>query len=307
MDNVVAIVTGGTGFVGSKLVKALLTAGAEVRILSSGIGTRNRIEDLTNKISWLDTSDLSIARAVKDATHFFNFAVVYDRSEFTDALLYEINVELPMRIVSALSSRGGPATCVLGDSFFCKFQADATAQRRYTESKQSLARRLLMFTNDEPESLVRIALLRIEQIYGPGDAFSKVLPHLTRLMLEHAPWIPATHGQQQRDFIHVNDVVSAALKVGLSEWNGIQVVECGTGIATSVKDVLERLKQITNSRSTIGFGNLSPDQSIACSFADTFWLENLGWKAQISLDCGLTELAEDIARRQSFQSTKSSS
>lgn len=292
-----AVITGGTGFIGGCLVRALIAEGWNVHILTSGSMNHARVSEFGGRVTWSGISDAELDAVLISATHFFNFSVVYDRADIRDDYLLEVNVELPLRILQRLEVIGGNITCILGDSFFTKFPISATQQTRYTHSKNELNRRLLSFTQSANADRLRIVMLQIEQVYGPGEAFTKVFPSITKLMLEQKTLIPVTHGRQLRDFIYVEDVVSAILCISVAKWQGIHRVECGTGIATAVGDVLHKLIKITGSSSILGFGDLSSNQDIDISTANMAWLSNHGWTPKIKLDDGLRRLVVDVMNR----------
>lgn len=291
---IVAVVTGGTGFVGSRLVQALLRQGANVRLVSSGTAKRDRSLELDERVTWFGLSDVDLDLAIDGATHLFNFAVAYDRPAIDDETISAINVELPMRLISRLRKRGNPATCILGDSFFRKFPPEATRQVRYTCSKNELVNRLKDVATD---SSLRLALLQIEQVFGPGEAFTKALPNVTQQMVAGVPHISLTTGLQTRDFVYVDDVVEAALTIAGSRWEGCVVVECGSGTAIPVREVFEQILQITRSKSTLGFGDIKMEQAIAGSVADITWLRQHGWTPRTTLQDGLKMLVEDVQSR----------
>jgi len=288
-----ALVTGGSGFVGRRLVRKLSSEGWDVRVLSSGSAPRDAAVEQSAAVRWFGLGSEDIRAASQGVTHFFNFAVVYDRPEHPQSLLDEVNVRLPLRIMAALHSACAGFTCVLGDSFFRKFPPDATRQGRYTASKQQLADELRgMAARD-----CRIALLQIEQVYGPGESVSKVFPRVAQQMLAHTPRIALTSGEQRRDFIHVDDVVAAACVTADGEWNGLVNVECGSGQSTEVREVFRRMHDLAHSRSVLGFGDIAPDQKIVDSTADQRWLSERGWSCHYSLEDGLQDFMRDMAAR----------
>ena len=289
----IALVTGATGFIGSKIVRRLLLEGVAVRAISSGTN-RTRLAGLEGEIEWFGTSDEDILKATQDVRQFFNFAVVYDRANFSSDYIYDVNVNLPLRVLDVLRNCSSPVACVLGDSFYRKFPPSATAQVRYTESKNQLARHIA----DLPIGhQCHVALLLIEQVYGPGENLDKAYPRIVRQLLSNTPRVSLTQGTQRRDFIHIDDTVEAALLVGRSKWTGYVEVECGSGESTPVKSVFERLKAITSSRSTLGIGDLAADQTIDDSTADTTWLRNRGWQPKWTLEEGLQDFVADVKRR----------
>ena len=289
----VAVLSGGSGFIGSRIARMLLSEGWEVRLLSSS-GVRFPVDMFTGKPVWYGVNDADIACAVEGATHYFNFAVVYDRAHVSDRMIHQVNVDLPWRVMSELGDRGHHPVCILGDSFFRKFPPEATAQPRYTRSKT----KLWEITQDLVMSgRVAAAFLRIEQVYGPGEALTKVFPSIVARMLRQEEHISLTTGSQLRDFIHVDDVVRAALIAADVHKSGTAVVDCGTGLATTVREIFERLHALTGSKTILGFGELHADQTIICSHADISWLAANGWTPKISLEVGLHELIQDVRNR----------
>ena len=299
---VIAIVTGATGFIGARVVAALLESGASVRAITSGSTPPDRLGERSSQVTWFGASDHDVGQATAGATHFFNWAVVYDRAEFLDSLIDDVNVRLPMRILQRLHAQGGPATCVLGDTFFRKFPPQATRQSRYTRSKQALAEEIERF---DLGNRMRIALLQIEQVYGTGEALTKVFPFMTSRMLAHIERIALTPGSQRRDFIHADDVTRAAMTVmAAPDWKGKLVVECGSGEPHTVRNVFERLHKLAASTSALGFGDLPNDQSIESSAADTSWLRSHGWCPLVPLEEGLAALVADVSARLTTHDTR---
>jgi nucleoside-diphosphate-sugar epimerase len=270
-----------------------LREGITVRALSAG-ANRERLAGLEQEIEWFGTSEVDLLKAAQNVSQFFNFAVVYDRANVSSELIHEVNVVLPLRILDALRTCTSTVACVLGDSFYRKFPSTATAQVRYTESKNQLARCISDLPADHP---CHVAVLLIEQVYGPGENLEKAYPRVVRQMLRHTPRVPLTAGTQRRDFIHVDDTVEAALLVGRSKWNGVAQVECGSGESKPVRDIFERLKALSSSRSTLDFGDLPADQTIDDSTADTAWLRKRGWQPTWTLEEGLQDFVADVKRR----------
>lgn len=291
----VAVVTGGTGFIGSRITRRLLADGWDVRLLSAcGDRRLHFLEQEKARIQWFGVSNTDIIRATEGATHFFNFAVVYDRANVSNELIREVNVELPRRVMDELIIRGDRPVCVLGDSFFRKFSPSSTAQPRYTYSKIA---QWAMAQEKVRDGRIAAAMLSIEQVYGPGEVLTKVLPSIVVRMIKHEERIGLTSGEQRRDFIHVDDVVDAAILVANRHSSGAIVIECGSGVATPVRDVFERLHTITASNSVLGFGDLPADQKIDSSKADLAWLTREGWSPQIRLEEGASQLVEDVRAR----------
>jgi nucleoside-diphosphate-sugar epimerase len=131
--------------------------------------------------------------------------------------------------------------------------------------------------------------VRIFSIYGEGDRDDALLPHLFRCFIDDTtPRL--TQCEQQWDFLHVDDAVSAFLK--LAEKDGQGIFNLGSGKAVSLRSVVEAVAIIAGSYLDPEFGALDyrPDQVMHLE-ADITRLQSLmGWEPTVMLDEGLKRL-----------------
>jgi len=102
-----ALVTGGTGFIGSSIVRALLRAGYEVRVLiRNGSDTRNldglEIEHVIGDI----TDPMSLARAMRGCSHVFHAAALYSFWVTIPGLIERVNVQGTRNVLRAALEAG---------------------------------------------------------------------------------------------------------------------------------------------------------------------------------------------------------
>ncbi len=113
--------------------------------------------------------------------------------------------------------------------------------------------------------------------------------------------MPLTHGHQKRDFVHVDDVVGAYLKLvdyGRTQEFRFRSFELGTGTATQVRDFVSTIKNLSGSPTQLGFGEVPyRSDEIMCSTADTSSLEQLGWKPSMDVCAGIRDIREKYARK----------
>jgi nucleoside-diphosphate-sugar epimerase len=134
----------------------------------------------------------------------------------------------------------------------------------------------------------------IFQAYGPGQSERSLIP--AAIMAARAGEdFPMTAGTQQRDWIHAQDVAAGlAAMIGRDLLPG-QCVELGTGVLTSVAEVVQQIYALVGGRGRPLIGVLPARPGEAeTQVADALQTAQLlGWQAQISLSQGLQQLVDE--------------
>ena len=134
-------------------------------------------------------------------------------------------------------------------------------------------------------------------MYGPKDDSTKFIAWLVRQLEQNCPTIDLTTGVQKRDFIYIDDVVSAFLVVmdSLSKVDRFSEYEVGTGESIEVRAFVTKLKKVFEDmyapRATLlNFGAIPYRQGEIMEFTvNNQALRDFGWFPEISLDVGLEE------------------
>ena len=93
--------------------------------------------------------------------------------------------------------------------------------------------------------------MRLDHFYGPFDKPVKFIAFVLRELKNKVPSIPLTQGGQTRDFIYIDDVISAyglvlqAVLDGKIKSGKIHNFEVGTGTKHSIKELVCTLKKLT--------------------------------------------------------------
>jgi dTDP-L-rhamnose 4-epimerase len=139
--------------------------------------------------------------------------------------------------------------------------------------------------------------LRFFNVYGPYQALSNpytgVLAIFASRLLNGRPPLIFEDGEQRRDFVSVHDVARAVTLALHAPEAGGQVVNIGSGRSVTVNEIAERLARI------LGRDDIEPEVTgryrvgdIRHCFADVSLAEQvLGYKPEVELDDGMTELA----------------
>ena len=133
--------------------------------------------------------------------------------------------------------------------------------------------------------------LRIFNAYGPGQhlppSHPPVVPHFLRQALRGGTLVVHGNGQQTRDYVYVDDVVSAMVAAATaSTVNGL-VINVGSGMETSIRELVKKVGEATG-REVESLENANTSGGVSRMKADlTLAAQKLNYKPSIKLDEGL--------------------
>ncbi len=285
------ILTGATGFLGSHLLEALLLKGYKVIILKRSTSNVWRITHLLNRVvSYdVDVQSLELAFEQQRIDVVIHTACHYGRNSDAIHQIVESNLMFGLQILDA--------SLKFNTDIF--FNTDTLLQKHlnvYTLSKKQFVEWLQQQSNK-----IQVINLKLEHMYGPKDDSTKFVPWVLSQLKSNVPEIKLTKGEQLRDFIYIEDVVSAYLTVlekahGLEKFNDLDV---GTGKLVSVKSFLEKLKTIFEFKygttaTKLAFGALPyREGELMTVEVDNSALQALGWLASTKLEDGLTRIIKE--------------
>jgi CDP-paratose synthetase len=283
------LLTGATGYLGGYLANALVAQGHNLIILKRKNSSLSRIESIIPmavlyNIENLDYSVPFNAHGKIDAV--IHTSTCYGRHGETPSEVFEANTGFPLRLLDAASATG-VGIFINTDTILDKYL------NLYSLSKNQLLEWGRFFCM---HNKIRFINMRLEHFYGPGDEDSKFTTHVINSCLRNVPELKLTLGEQKRDFIYIDDVVSAYLiileKLGQFPdfFNEFHV---GSGAAVSIRDFVEKVHHITGSQTQLAFGSLPYRKGeVMSSHANVEPLAKLGWFCKTNLEQGLNLVME---------------
>ncbi len=276
------LVTGATGFLGSHLVKTLVNEGYHVVILKRSFSQCDRLQPYLSHLESynLDEHPLSdICAEIAPLDAIIHTATCYGRKGELVSELFEANTLFPLRLLTKALE--------LGCSLF--LNTDTSLSR--TLNPYALSKAQFRDWGDylsQSHGALSFLNLRLEHLVGPGDDSSKFVPYVIENCLRPAPMLDLTLGEQQRDFIYIEDVVQAyllLLKRYLSTPEpGFSTYDIGTGTGIQIRTLVEQIKALTRSPIQLNFGAVPyRAQEVMYSVANIEPLQKLGWQPRYSL------------------------
>ncbi len=294
------VITGVTGFLGSHVAKHQVAAGNNV----IGIVRKNsdlaRIESIRSRITLVETSSESLIRIFEAGVDaVIHTSTCYGRGNESPSDILEANIGFPLRLLEAALVSNVPAF-LNTDSFFSSNNILGSYLAGYSLSKRHFAEWARMACVDRQICFINI---RLEHLYGPGDQESKFINWLVHQCLSNVKEINLTSGDQKRDFIYLEDAVTAfncILGSVVAVGNGFHQVGLGTGKMQTMRSLIEEVHRISGSTTKLNFGALPYRHYEQMeSVADNSYLKKHGWESKVKLDDGIRNIIADIRRQHS--------
>jgi UDP-glucose 4-epimerase len=298
-----ALVTGGAGFIGSHVAEALLARGDDVTILDNlSTGKRENVPTDARLIEG-DIREPGAAFANARPEAVFHLAAQADVRVSVTRPDYDADVNILGTVRVLEAAREHDAQVVFsstGGAIYGECEEPAAEDKKleplapYGTSK--LAGEEYLATYNRLHETRHVSL-RYGNVYGPrqdphGEA-GVVAIFFSRLAENGTPKVFGD-GAQTRDYVYVGDVARATLAAG--ELDG-GVYNVGTGRETSVNELLELCARVAGVEVDPEFAPPRPGELQRSVLDPSRAVDELGWRAERSLEEGLRETWEWISGR----------
>jgi CDP-glucose 4,6-dehydratase len=312
-----SLVSGAHGFVGSHLARALLQRGEAVRVLDrpaprladvggerrSGLdllGIRGEVE-----LVEADLRDAeAVAAAVEGVDSVFHLAAqtIVGVARESPLETFEVNVRGAWNVFEACRTQGvarvvfASSDKAYGSSPELPYREDFPLRAAYPYDASKAAADTIARSYATAYGLP-LAVTRFANVYGGGDLnFSRLIPETVIALLDGRPPVIRSDGSPERDFLHVDDAVSAYLAIAAALENGAagEAFNAGGERPHSVREVVELIATAAGAGIEPDFqGAGNPDGEIDRQFVDSTKLRELtGWSPKVELREGLRDTLE---------------
>jgi UDP-glucose 4-epimerase len=250
------LVTGGGGFIGSHLTRALVRRGERVRVLdNSQSGGKHRLADVLTDIEWIDGDICDrdvVTRACEDIDTVFHQAAVasVSRSVSEPVMTHDVNVNGTLNILMAARAAGvrrvvyASSSAVYGDNPATPKVETLPAFPTSPYGVQKLSAELYCSIWHDLYGVETVSL-RYFNVFGAGQdphsEYAAVIPRFISAAIAGDPVTIYGSGKQSRDFIHVSDVVAINMLAAKSDSAVGKTINAGSGKSITILTLVEEI------------------------------------------------------------------
>ena len=304
------LVTGGVGFIGSHLCRALLSRGDRVRVLDDFSNApyptalkRANEEALRGEYAAsFDVvtgcvSDAALAARAVDGTdgilHLAGLAGV--RPSFAEPARYaKVNIEGTATLLDAAQRAGhelfvfASSSSVYGNATPLPAGEEAPAivpESPYASSKRGAELIASAMLRKTPK--LRCPSLRFFTVYGPRQRPEMAITTFLRAILAGQSITIFGDGSMRRDFTHVDDIVRGVIAAADRAPEGFRIYNLGSGAPITLTDLVTAMGKAAGRTPEVRHESI-PLGDVDATFADISRArEELGWSPRLTLEEGL--------------------
>jgi UDP-glucose 4-epimerase len=254
------IVTGGAGFIGSALVRSLLSDGARrVTVVDSLLtGKRSNLDDVKDRVDFIeaDIRDYdAMARSFEGASTVFHLAAIpsVPRSIHDPVPSHEVNIDGTFQVMRAAHAAGvrrvvyAASSSAYGDTPTLPKTESMSPNPKSPYALQKLTGEYYVSVFASCYGVEGVSL-RFFNVYGPrqdpSSPYSGVLSLFMRALIERRSPTIYGDGEQTRDFTYVEDVAGLCIKASKASGVAGNMYNAGNGNRYSLNMIWDTLQRI---------------------------------------------------------------
>ncbi|HEX2934011.1 MAG TPA: NAD-dependent epimerase/dehydratase family protein, partial [Bacteroidales bacterium] len=245
------LITGINGFLGSHVANQLKN---DYHVVGLEIMNQNLWRIANENYPIYESNEAGIKQLFCDhkIDYIIHTATLYGRTEIPKSVLLENNILAPLKLLEKGVAQGITAF-INTDSFFNDNKLTYSYLSEYSLTKKHLLEWIQQFQNR-----VKIINMKIFHMYGSDDSPTKFVTWVINQLKANVAEIDLTLGEQKRDFIYIDDVVSAFKTVcdNMEKLPSNVSFDIGTGKSITLKEFIETARNLLNSTTQLNFGAL---------------------------------------------------
>ncbi|MBI4385155.1 MAG: NAD(P)-dependent oxidoreductase [Nitrospinae bacterium] len=284
------VMTGATGYLGSRTLKRLVDLGFEIVVLKRSFSDVSRIGDYLARVAVFNVDERDI-RSLFEETRvaaILHLAANYGRKTIDPSKTMEDNVIFPLRLLHLGREHGIRGFLNVDTSLPPMISP-------YSLSKRQFADWLSLYCQDAGG--FKAVNVELEHFYGPFAGETNFVSMVIATILSACPSLALTGGDQRRVFIYIDDAADALATIisRLASFaDGFNRIEVGSGQSVSIRELVQLIaKTCPDCKTKFNFGELPYRKNeMMESKADLADVSRLGWRPRVSLPDGIARTVE---------------
>ena len=285
------LITGGTGFIGYHLSKRCIKLGWSVTSLSSNSPKSNKVIQGVKYIIVDITDKKKLFKIKKDFDYIVNLAGYVDHSNKKKTL--ESHYIGCKNLASLFLNKKIKKFVQVGSSIeYGKLRSPQIENKKNSQSTFSVYGKAKLLSTKYLMKIYKkekfpTTIIRLYLVYGPKQDINRVIPITIKNALLDKKF-NCSSGLQFRDFIYIDDVINAILKILKNRKTNGEIINIGTNKPVRIKDLIIKICSLVGSGKPI-FGKIKLRKDEIRSLYPNINKAHkiLKWRPKISLNNGL--------------------
>jgi nucleoside-diphosphate-sugar epimerase len=274
-------VTGSGGFIGSNLVKKLAVSNFEVFEISRKTGF--------NLLKWSSIKDIKRCDVIIHLA-----AKTYVPNSFANpGNFYRTNINLTLNALELARKWNARfiymSSYLYGNPIYLPVDEShpISPHNPYAETKLISEELCKAYSRDFG---VKGVFFRLFNIYGRGQKDLFLIPEVIE-KIKYGKVLTLKDPRPKRDYIHIDDTISAIIASLNYEYDGFDVFNLGTGKSRSVEEVVNTIQLFSPTKFDVIYTHEYRKGEVLDSVADTSYIKNkLNWESKIDFTDGIKSL-----------------
>jgi nucleoside-diphosphate-sugar epimerase len=300
MKRLKTLVSGASGFVGSRLARLLADEGHSVSVIVRPNSDLSQLAPVLNRITVhrvdSEPGALSGIMAAEHPDVVFHLAThfVFDHKPEDVEALVASNVLFPVQLADAMARNGVRFLVNTGSAWQHFRDADYDPVCLHAATKQAFEDLLAYFVS---AGKIECITLKLNDTYGPGDPRRKIFTLLRESALNRSS-LKMSAGEQLIDIVHIDDVTAAFVAAAERLVEGAvagrhEDYVVSSGRPLSLRKLVELYLQLSGTQLAVEWGARSyRDREVMVP-----WRKGKpvpGWSPRIPLEAGLKQLSQHV-------------